>query len=492
MRDDKVEKAMPLSQLSPQPVWSVFQDLCAIPHPSGHEEEALRYLEKRLNDTGIENWRDSGGNLMMRKPASTGCETAPGVVLQSHIDMVPQKADGIDHNFETDPLNLLIEEGWVTADGTTLGADNGIGVAAIMAVMLANDIKHGPLEGLITIDEERGLSGAQNLERSVLKGDILLNLDSEDEGELFIGCAGGADFEAVFPYRVANVPAGLQFHKFRLSGLSGGHSGLDIHRGRANAIQLLARFLGTQLTRLRLGLASLDGGTLMNAIPRDAEMVVGVPIRFAEEFDKAFSAFEQQATAQYRLTDPNLKLERTKLDQAPARMMDSDFTKQLLSVLRNCPSQALRMSPDAPGVTETSNNLAVIRTDQNSVRVTCMARSLITDAQEETVNSICDLFELAGAEVKKGGRFSGWTPNPDSFVLEKAQATYKTLTGKDAKVNVIHAGLECGLLGEAYPNWDMLSFGPTIRGAHSPDERVEIKTVESFWVFLKKMLAALT
>ncbi len=482
---------MPLSNLSPQPLWSRFQELSAIPRPSGHEEAALQYLEQRLNDAGVENWRDSAGNLMMRKPATAGCEDSPGIVLQSHVDMVPQKADGVDHDFTTDGLDLIVDDGWVTAKGTTLGADNGIGVAAILAVMESSDLKHGPLEGLVTIDEERGLVGAQNLQRDVLQGKILLNLDSEDEGELFVGCAGGADLEAIFNFRYSKVPAGLAFYDLSISGLSGGHSGLDIHRGRGNAIQILAGFLGIQMKRLKLGLASLDGGTLLNAIPRNAKAVVAVPNRFAEEFEKAFGLFKTETSALYKTTDPHLELSVKRTPTPPETMMGTDFARTLLTVLRACPSQTTRMSPDADGVSETSNNLAVIKSGKNKVVVTCMARSLIKESQNDLVNRLIDLFELAGAETQKGVSFSGWTPDMESPVLQTAKTVYQDLFEKTPKINVIHAGLECGLLGEAYPDWDMISFGPTIKGAHSPDERVQIETVEAFWQFLSKMLSEL-
>lgn len=481
-----------LSALEPQALWSVFEEISSVPRPSGQEEEALKILEKRLDNCGVKHWRDSAGNLMMRKTASKGCEAAPGVVLQSHIDMVPQKTDASDHDFTTDALKLMIVDGWVKADATTLGADNGIGVAAVMAVMESTDIQHGPLEGLITIDEERGLVGANNLERGVLQSEILLNLDSEDEGELFIGCAGGADFEATFAYETGEIPPGLALYKLTLSGLSGGHSGLDIHLGRGNAIQILSRFLSQQMVRLKLGLVSFDGGSVMNAIPRRATIVVGLPKRFGEEFGEAVEGFRNEIEAQYLATDPNLLLVSERQDHLPLRMMTQDFSKRLLTALRCTPTHALRMSPNAPGVSETSNNLGIIRTERGQVKVTCMTRSLIKEAQEDTQNGLIDLFKLAGAEVRKGVSFSGWTPNADSNVLKSAQKTYQDVFDADAKINVIHAGLECGLLGEAYPNWDMISFGPTIKGAHSPDERVHIESVSRFWDYLCQMLKTLS
>jgi len=481
-----------LSALEPQSIWSTFEEISAIPRPSGQEEDSLQMLEKRLDKCGVKHWRDCAGNLMMQKPASTGCEDAPGVILQSHIDMVPQKTDESNHDFTTDGLKLMIEDGWVTADGTTLGADNGIGVAAIMVVMESTDIQHGPLEAVVTIDEERGLTGAQNLERGVLKGDILLNLDSEDEGEIFIGCAGGADLDISFSYKTGEIPPGLMLYKLSLSGLSGGHSGLAIHAGRGNAIHILSRFLSKQMVRLKLGLVSFDGGTLSNAIARNATIVVGLPKRFGDEFTDAVDNFREEISAQYLPTDPGLTLEAERQDHLPLRMMTQDFSKRLLTALRSCPSQAMRMSPTALGVSETSNNLAIIKTEKGMVHITCMTRSLIDAAQEDCVNSIVDLFTMAGAEVRKGTSFSGWTPNPDSQVLQAARTLYKDLYKTDAKLNVIHAGLECGLIGEAYPNLDMISFGPTIRRAHSPDECVEIESVALFWDYLIQMLKKLS
>lgn len=480
-----------LSGYAPDNLWSQFEALAAVPRPSGHEEAALQMLEARLDDYGIEHWRDHTGNLMMRKPASAGMEDRPRVVLQSHVDMVPQKADGVEHDFTTDPITLQIEDGWLTAKGTTLGADNGIGVATIMAVMADKTMEHGPLEALITIDEERGLRGAQEVEPGRLNGEILLNLDSEDEGELFVGCAGGADLEARFPYRNAGVPLGLLFFKIRVWGLKGGHSGIDIHQGRGNAIQIMARFLSSQHQGLKMGLASFTGGTLRNAIAREAEIIVGIPKRFAEEFDGVIAAFRSEIEMLYKATDPNIRFEATPLSVVPDRMLEADFVERLLTALRACPSHAVRMSAAAPGVTETSNNLALIRMEDNEIVVGCMTRSLIKTAQDDLVDTICQLFRLAGAEVTVGNSFAGWTPNPESPVLAKAQALYKEMTGQDPKINVIHAGLECGLLGAAYPNWDMISFGPNIRGAHSPDERVEIESVNRFWEFFKVLLTRL-
>lgn len=481
-----------LSALSPQSLWSVFEDISSVPRPSGQEEAALQILENRLDACGVTHWRDRAGNLMMRKNATRGREGAPGVILQSHIDMVPQKSADSAHDFSCDGLTLMIEDGWVCADQTTLGADNGIGVSALMAVMESSEIQHGPLEGLVSIDEERGLVGAQNVEPGVLKGDVLLNLDSEEEGELFIGCAGGAELEATFSYETGEIPPGLILYKVDLSGLKGGHSGLDIHRGRGNAIHIMCRFLTQQMARLKLGLVSFNGGTLANAIPRDASLVVGLPKRFGEEFVEAVESFGLEIEAQYLATDPGLRFGCQRQDHVPQRMMTQPFSKKLLSVLRNCPSQALRMSPTAPGVSETSNNLAVIKTGNTEVKVTCMVRSLINDAQNDALTALIELFELGGAQVHKGVHFSGWTPNVGSVLLKEAQVTYKNLFSKDIKVNVIHAGLECGLLGETYPNWDMISFGPTIKGAHSPDERVEIESVSAFWIYLIKMLENLS
>jgi dipeptidase D len=480
-----------LSALDPQKLWSVFEELSLIPRPSGHEEAALQLLEKRLAACGVKHWRDGAGNLLMQKAASKGLENAMGVVLQSHIDMVPQKSKDSDHNFETDGLKLQVQDGWVSATDTTLGADNGIGVAAIMGVMESKDIAHGPLEGLITIDEERGLVGAKNLERGKLKGSILLNLDSEDEGELFVGCAGGADLEVSFEYETGEIPPGLVLYKMNISGLTGGHSGLDIHLGRGNAIQILSRFLSKQMSRLKLGLVSFDGGTLLNAIPREATIVVGLPKRFGEEFVEAFDGFRAELSTQYSETDPHLTLAFERQDHLPQRMMTQGCSKRLLTALRSCPSHTLRMSPTAKGVSETSNNLAVIRTERGRVNVTCMVRSLNKDAQDDALNQITDLFKLAGADTRKGVSFSGWMPNMNSKVLKTAQDSYQAIFNKEAKINVIHAGLECGLLGEAYPNWDMISFGPTIKDAHSPDERVHIESVQRFWTYLLHMLKTL-
>lgn len=480
-----------LSAYTPQSLWSIFEQLTQIPRPSGHEEAALQFLEKTLDNLGLDHWRDKTGNLMMRKPAHPDCQQAAGVVLQSHIDMVPQKGDGVTHDFTKDPLSLLIEDGWLKAQGTTLGADNGIGVAAIMAVMADKDLRHGPLEALITIDEERGLTGAQGLEAGQLTGSILLNLDSEDEGELFVGCAGGADLEGIFAHKSVTVPKGSLAFKLSVQGLSGGHSGINIHEGRANAIQIVARFLQANMTAMKMGLASLDGGTLPNAIPRSAQAILVLPNRFAEAFQQAFDRFAQDIQEQFSATDPNLTVTCQRLSTAPEKMMTLELAEKLISVLTILPSCATRMEPTAQGVSETSNNLAVVKTQNSEIIVTCMARSLRRPAQDQLVEALSSLFRLAGAEVKKGAQFSGWTPKPDSPLLQEAQAVYQGLFETTAKTNIIHAGLECGLIGQVYPTWDMISFGPTIKGAHSPNERVEIASVEKFWQYLEALLARL-
>jgi len=480
-----------LSAYEPTALWSFFEDLSAIPRPSGQEEAALRFLETTLDGWGIAHWRDKTGNLMMRKPAHPECQEAAGVVLQSHIDMVPQKSEDSSHDFTKDPLSLSIEDGWLKAQGTTLGADNGIGVAAIMAVMGHPDLRHGPLEALITIDEERGLTGAQGLEAGQLTGSLLLNLDSEEEGELFVGCSGGCELEGFFPHKAVTVPKGTRAYRLAVQGLSGGHSGLNIHEGRGNAIQLLARFLQANFQDMKMGLASLQGGTLPNAIPRTAGAVIVLPNRFAESFQRSFDKFVAEVTSQYGVSDPQLTIACTTLSQAPETMMRAELATRLITVLNQIPSQALRMEPTAQGVSETSNNLSIVEMRETSVRVVCLARSLRRAAQDHVIASLTGLFQLAGAEVKRGTPYSGWTPNPNSVVLGQAQSVYTDLFTETPKTNVIHAGLECGLIGETYPDWDMISFGPTIKGAHSPQERVEIESVAKFWSFLIALIEKL-
>jgi len=476
-----------IAKLHPQGLWESFYKLTQIPRPSKKEGKAVDFIEEFGKNLGLETIRDEVGNVIIRKPATPGMENRKGVILQGHIDMVPQKNSDKDHNFETDPIETMIEDGWVTANGTTLGADNGIGVAAAMAVLQATDLTHGPVEALITMDEEAGMTGANALKPGLLEGDILLNMDSEDEGELYVGCAGGTDANIAFKYSDAEVPAGSVAFKLSMTGLKGGHSGLDINIGRANANKLLFRFMKFAVASLDARLASIDGGSLRNAIPREAFAVVTLPADNADELIEAIEEFEDIYKAEYAGVEPNINFTAEKVD-LPASLIDEVTQDDLINAVQGCPNGMMRMSSDMEGLVETSTNLAIIKSNNGIITVNCLIRSSVDSAKEDLESSIESVFRLAGAEVNFGGQYPGWKPNMDSPILKTMQEVYNNKWGKIPEIKGIHAGLECGILGSAYPHWDMISFGPTIRFPHSPDEKVNIETCEKFWDYLVETL----
>ena len=410
-----------------------------------------------------------------------------GVILQGHIDMVPQKNSDKQHNFETDPIETYIEDGWVTANGTTLGADNGIGVAAAMAVLKATDIQHGPIEALITMDEEAGMTGANALKAGLLQGDILLNMDSEDEGELYVGCAGGTDANIEFKYTEEEVTEGSVAYRLSLTGLKGGHSGLDINRGRANANKLMIRFLKFAIANLDVRLASIDGGSLRNAIPREAFAVIALPAENADELIESLEEFEEIYKEEYKGVEPSISFSCDVVD-LPSGVINEVVQDDLINAVQACPNGVIRISNDMEGLVETSTNLASVKSGDGVIEAKCLIRSSVDTAKEDVESSIESTFRLAGAEVTFGGQYPGWKPNMDSPILKAMQEVYNKKWGKIPEIKAIHAGLECGILGSAYPHWDMISFGPTIRFPHSPDEKVNIETVEKFWEFLVETL----
>lgn len=476
-----------LSNLEPKALWEIFEDICNIPHPSKKEEAIIEYVKKFGENLGLETVSDAVGNILIRKPATPGYENRQTIILQGHLDMVPQKNNDTEHDFEKDPIRPRIEGEWVKATGTTLGADNGIGVAAAMAVLQDKSLEHGPIECLFTIDEETGMTGAFGLKEGFLKGDILMNLDSEDEGELYIGCAGGIDTNAYFDYTEIDVVGAAQAYKVEVKGLKGGHSGMDIILGRGNANKIITRLLWQAHRELQLQIHSIDGGSLRNAIPREATAVVVVPKENAEKFEQLTQQLNAQIKNELKNVEPDFTLQISSTTM-PEKLIDPQVTGNMLSGVYACPNGVIRMIDDMPGVVETSTNLAIVKSDNGRIEVCALQRSSVDSAKQDLCNMIRSVFEMAGAEVEHAGSYPGWKPNTQSPILQTMKDVYKNKYGKTPEVKVIHAGLECGLIGGVYPNLDMISFGPTIRSPHSPDERVKTKTVALFWEFLLETL----
>ncbi|PKP20581.1 MAG: cytosol nonspecific dipeptidase [Bacteroidetes bacterium HGW-Bacteroidetes-21] len=472
-----------LDHLTPSDIWKNFEKICSIPHPSKKEKQIIDYMKSFGESLGLETIVDEAGNVIIKKPATPGMENRMGVILQGHLDMVPQKNSDKVHDFEKDPIEPIIDGEWVKANGTTLGADNGIGAAAAMAVLEAKNLVHGPIEGLFTIDEETGMTGAFELKAGVLNGDILLNLDSEDEGELYIGCAGGVDANVTFKYRTESMPAGCQAYKLSITGLKGGHSGLDINLGRGNANKLLLRFLKHAIKEFGIKLVSFEGGSLRNAIPREGFAVVVVPSAKANQLADEVKKFNAIFKHELGKAEPTLSFEIATAE-TPNNVMNSEDCLKIINSSYACPNGVIRMSDVMPGIVETSNNLAIMKSQDGKFTLNCLLRSSVDSAKADLGEMISSLFELAGAEVELTGEYPGWKPNADSAILKTMSEVYNNNWGKKPEIKVIHAGLECGILGANYPRWDMISFGPTIRFPHSPDEKVNIPSVQKFWDFL--------
>lgn len=468
------------NQLQPTRLWEIFEEICRIPRASGKEEKVLKYLKNFSVANNLEFNQDKTGNLLIRKEATQGFEHFPSVALQSHVDMVCEKNAGTDHNFDHDPIVPYIDNGWVKARGTTLGADDGIGMAAQLALLESDSIEHGPLECLFTVEEETGLAGAFGLEKDFLNSRILLNLDSEDDGELFIGCAGGLDTTINFPLKKVNTEPGHKAYRIAVGGLTGGHSGDDINKHRGNAIKILNRLLWNLDRNNELRLADIEGGNLRNAIAREANATVTVPLRQVEGFLSRFGRLTEEIREEMKSTEPGLFI-----DIRPAIMPDCliEYPLQfkLLNALYACPHGVIAMSYDIPGLVETSTNLASVSMTPREFIIATSQRSSVASAMRDVSDMVCSVFQLAGATVKQGEGYPGWKPDMNSKILGVMQSSYRRLFGESPKVLAIHAGLECGLIGEKFPGMDMISYGPTIKGAHSPDERIEIKTVQKFW-----------
>lgn len=481
-----------MKNLEPKGVWENFYSLTQIPRPSGKKEAISAFLANYGRSLGLETIVDQIGNVIIRKPAYPGYENHPGVILQGHMDMVPQKNSDVAFDFEKDPIRAYVENNkeWVTADGTTLGADNGIGVATALAILADKNVVHPPLEAFFTVDEETGMYGAFDLKGGMLQGKYLLNLDSETEGELYVGCAGGIDIEANFDFEPVEVEEGDIALKISVTGCKGGHSGCDIHLQRANAIKLLFRFLKDAVANYEARLACVEGGSLRNAIPREASAIVTIPAEGKDEFLSLVEDWEDLFIKEYDGVEDNLHLCAEEV-VCPKTEMPEDVQDFLIHSITICPHGVYRMIPEMPDIVETSNNLAMITTEDNKVSVFNLTRSSVESRKEELQQIIHSAFALAGAEVKCYGSYPGWKPNFKSQLLATLKEVYKREFGNEPRVVTIHAGLECGIIGRNYPGMEMISFGPTIEHPHSPDERVNIATVQKLYNYVIAILKTL-
>ena len=477
-----------LTKLAPCEVWTEFEAITRVPRPSKKEEKIRDYLVGWAKEHGLEYRCDETGNVVIRKPATTGYEGRPTVILQSHMDMVCEKNSDVAFDFEHDAIRTRIDDGWVRAEGTTLGADCGIGMAAALALLLDPPAEHGALEALFTVDEETGLTGAFNLGEGMIGGKYLINLDSEDEGQIFIGCAGGVNTLADFKYRREELPKNYEFFRIDVSGLVGGHSGDDIDKGRANSNKIMARWLDPLTEEFGMRLVYLDGGNLKNAIPREAYAVFGVPAREVENMKNAFEGFVRNVQGEFGRVEPGMKISLSEMPVSD-KVIDLDTQKNLLDALLGVQNGVLAMSRTMPGMVETSTNLASVKfVGELLIEVATSQRSEIESARDNAAAAVEAVFRLAGADVVHADAYPGWTPDPDSYLTQTTRKVYHALFGHDPVVRSIHAGLECGLFLQKYPNLQMVSFGPTLRGVHSPDERIEIASVEKFWKLLVALL----
>ena len=472
-----------IKDLQPQAIWENFYKLTQVPRPSNHEEKAREFMMNWAKEHHIDARMDEAGNIIMTKPATPGMENRKGIILQAHMDMVPQKNNDTIHDFTTDPIETYVDGDWVKAKGTTLGADNGLGVAAIMAVLEDNNLKHGPLEALITKDEETGMYGAFGLKPGTMQGEILLNLDSEDEGELYIGCAGGLDITATLEYKEETPMADFVARKITLQGLRGGHSGLEINEGRGNANKLLARIVHDLLIEFDSQLASFEGGNMRNAIPREAHAVLVFNPEDMDGLEDYMKEYEAQLNDEYAPIESGITLSIEEVT-LPTAVVPSEIQDNMINVLMACQNGVMRMIPTVPDTVETSSNLAIVIIADGKAEVRILARSSCDTMKDFLADSLTACFAMAGMKVELSGGYSGWQPNVDSPILHAMKLSYKQQFGVEPAVKVIHAGLECGIIGANCPGLDMISFGPTLRSPHSPDERALIPTVSKFYDFL--------
>ncbi|MCL4122686.1 UNVERIFIED_CONTAM: hypothetical protein GTU68_046585 [Idotea baltica] len=472
-----------IRKLEPIAIWNNFADLNAVPRASKKEERVIQFMVEFGKKLDLTTKVDKVGNVIITKPATKGMEKRKTVVLQSHLDMVHQKNNGTDFNFETQGIQMTIDDDWVKAKGTTLGADNGLGVATIMSLLESTDIPHPALEALFTIDEETGMTGAMGLEAGWLKGEILLNLDTEDDNEIGVGCAGGVDLTAIKPYKPVKTAENVEAFKITVKGLQGGHSGMDIHKGFGNANKLINRVL-YDLKNL-ISIAEIDGGGLRNAIPRESNVIIVTNNK--DDFSNQFNTIANAIIAEYKSIEKDIEIIFNECEK-PSNVLSKKDQKTLLKIIYNVHNGVFRMSPDIKNLVETSNNLARVLVKDGQIKILCLTRSSVESGKQNLVNTISTIFELAHYSIKTSGAYPGWKPNPNSDILKVLEKTYKKLFKEKANVMACHAGLECGILGQNYPKMDMISFGPTIKGAHSPDERASISSTQKYWKFVLEIL----
>jgi dipeptidase D len=476
-----------LGHLKPELVWYHFEEICKYPRPSKKEEKIAEYVVSVGKGLGFQTEKDKFGNILIRKPATPGYENRKTVALQGHIDMVCEKNRDVEHDFDNDPIYPYIDGDWVKAKGTTLGADNGIGVAAALAVLESKDIEHGPIECLFTLDEETGLTGASSLKKNWLKADILINMDSEDLGTIFIGCSGGKNTAATFKAKLEKAPRNYSTYELKVAGLKGGHSGLEIHVGRGNAVKILNRAIWSYAQENKIRLAEINGGNKHNAIPREAFAVVLVPKNDEKKLKKFVAKYNETVKAEYVAVEPDLMVSMEK-HSAPDKIMDEKTQKHLVNALYAIPHGVIKMSNDIPGLVETSTNLAVVETKGKNVNIVTSQRSPVASQNVDITNMVTSVLKLAGAEISYGDGYPGWAPDIHSDILKVFKSTFTKMYGKEPEVTAIHAGLECGIIKEKYPDMDMISFGPTMRDVHSPAEKLQISTVPEFFNQLKTVL----
>ena len=475
-----------IKKLKPESIWNHFADLNSVPRPSKKEEKVIKFIKDFGASLHLETIEDICGNVVIKKPATPGYENRKKVVLQSHLDMVCQKNNDVDFDFETQGIQMTYEGDWVHALGTTLGADNGIGVAAIMSVLSSKDIEHPAIEALFTIDEETGLTGAFELSKDILSGDILLNLDTEEDDEIDIGCAGGIDVTAKANYEEKEINKNSKTYRINLSGLHGGHSGMEIHKGLGNSNKLLNRFLYDFL-KFNIQLISFDGGGLRNAIPREASAIFSISSEFESKLQEQFNHLYLEIKSEFSSIDSNLTIQLSQIDHVEKGLSVED-SKKFISSLQAAPNGVFRMSPDIEGLVEASNNIARVKLEKGKAEIQCLTRSSVESSKMWVATSLEAALQLGGMKVELTGSYPGWKPNPSSEILKLAESIYEKKYGEKPSVQACHAGLECGIIGEKYPSMDMISFGPTIKGAHSPKERVSISSVQKFWDFLLEIL----
>jgi len=476
-----------IRELQPQQLWNKFADLNAVPRASKKEERVIAFMKEFGTNLGLETIEDEVGNVIIKKPATLGMEDRVTVVLQSHLDMVHQKNSDTNFDFDAQGIEMYVDGDWVRAKGTTLGADNGLGVATIMAILESDVIVHPAIEALFTIDEETGMTGAMGLKGGLLDGDILLNLDTEEDDEIGVGCAGGVDVTATRSYNEEDTTVNKIGYSITVKGLQGGHSGMDIHRGHGNANKIMNRFLYGGFENFGLRISEIDGGSLRNAIPRESNAIIAIDANQEDTFNLTMKAFSEDLYSELKTMEPDLEIVISKVE-TPKKVMNSEVQEALIKALYAACNGVYRMSAEIPDLVETSNNIARVVVKDGNIKIGCLTRSSVESSKNDLANMLTSTFELAGCDVECTGDYPGWAPNMDSAILKVLENLYEELNGEKALVAACHAGLECGILGTNYPEMDMISFGPTIKGAHSPDERANIPSSQKYWKFVLEIL----